>query len=167
MKLIAAGKDSYSFALGDREKRLLMLILQLYPIIPLDHQKLSRGATRPEDQQMLQEALSAQRESNRRQIEALMTADGVFVGDSGGWKLTLNPSHMETVLQVLNDIRIGSWILLGSPDGPAEILAALNEETAPHLWAMEVSGQFQINLLQALDGSVAENAPPPPEPTQE
>ena len=60
---------------------------------------------------------------------------------------------MEWLLQALNDIRVGSWLALGSPDGPVEILAALTDKTAPDFWAMEISGHFQAVLLAAVRGN--------------
>jgi len=43
---------------------------------------------------------------------------------------------------------VGSWILLGSPDGkPLE----LTPVTAPHFVAMERAGYFQMQLLEALE----------------
>jgi hypothetical protein len=41
---------------------------------------------------------------------------------------------------------------IGSPDGHAETFAALNENTAPFFWAMEVAGHFQSVLLKATVG---------------
>ena len=38
---------------------------------------------------------------------------------------------------------------LGSPE---EKPARLNEKTAPHFWAMEMAGYFQMQLLEALEG---------------
>jgi hypothetical protein len=50
---------------------------------------------------------------------------------------------------VLNDIRVGNWVILGSPEHkPAELTAA----KTPHFLAMELAGYFQIPLLQALMG---------------
>ena len=47
------------------------------------------------------------------------------------------------------DIRIGSWIHLGSPETP---LKALNAQTAPDRWAMEMAGSFQMLFLELLEG---------------
>jgi hypothetical protein len=66
-----------------------------------------------------------------------------------GGRLSLSPAEVEWVLQVLNDIRVGSWIILGSPE---ERLPELNETNAPHVWAMEMAGHFQAQLLEALQG---------------
>ena len=52
---------------------------------------------------------------------------------------------MDWVLQVLNDVRVGSWVLLGSPE---ELAMDLNEKTAPHFRAMEMAGYFQAQFLR-------------------
>jgi hypothetical protein len=50
---------------------------------------------------------------------------------------------------MLNDIRVGSWVALGSPEGR---VPAVDEDTAHHLLAMEIAGFFQMNLLAAVEG---------------
>ena len=62
----------------------------------------------------------------------------------------LTPSELEWLLQILNDVRVGSWIILGSPEQAMEF-KLLNEKTAADFWAMEMSGQFQMRFLEALD----------------
>lgn len=157
MRLIKTDKDKYTFEIAAKEKRLLCKLLELYPMIPAGYQKLSRATARPEDQQLLEEALNAQRSQNRLQALALVNAKSRFRPNKNGYHLSLSHAQMESLLQVLNDIRIGSWLLLGSPEGPAEIFASLNDKTAPHFWAMELSGEFQMCLIHALAG---EGAPP-------
>jgi hypothetical protein len=57
-------------------------------------------------------------------------------------------------LQVLNDVRVGSWIALGSPDTEQGEKILLTEETAPRVRSMEVAGAFEAVLLEALIGRV-------------
>ena len=52
-------------------------------------------------------------------------------------------------LQVLNDIRVGSWIQLGEPDPMSEMSQPLNEQTMILAWTMEIAGLFQNSLLEA------------------
>jgi hypothetical protein len=65
-----------------------------------------------------------------------------------GFRLSLSRAEAEWVLQVLNDIRVGSWIILGSPEGEIE---GLDAKTASDFWAMEMAGYFETELLQALN----------------
>ena len=65
-----------------------------------------------------------------------------------GWRLTLGPGEPEWLLQVLNDIRVGSWLLLGSPDDQVQVV---DDGNLLHAWAMEVAGAFEISLLKVLE----------------
>jgi len=72
------------------------------------------------------------------------------VDTESGPRLSLSPSELEWLLKILNDVRVGSWIILGSPEQGMEF-KLLNEKTAPDFWAMEMSGQFQMRFLEALE----------------
>ena len=157
MKLIGADKGRFVFHLGKREKRSLFEILELYPLIPAAYPRISksaRGAVRKADQQLLEEALAAQRQENKQQVLAMLNEPERFLETNAGFHFTLMASQMEWLLQVLNDVRVGSWISLGSPDTEKEI--PLTEKTAPHLWIMEIAGGFEMALLDSLPGRCPE-----------
>ena len=103
--------------------------------------------------EQLDEALAEQRAANKRQLQKWLNEPHRFEKTEAGWFMALSVTDFEWLLQVLNDIRVGSWILLGSPEkdlGDFE----LNDQTAPHAWAMEMAGGFQAHLLEALqDGA--------------
>ena len=152
MKLIRSSKTKLFFHLGQREKRLLEQVLKLYPCVPSAHHVLSKSSRLPdreENQRLLDDALAEQRAENRRQLRTLLAAPGRFEQIETGCRLWLARSEVEWVLQVLNDVRVGSWVILGSPEGK---LAGLNAKTAPYFWAMEMAGHFQMQLLEALEG---------------
>lgn len=152
MKLLRAGKQKLEFQLAKREKRLLFRLLSLYPCIPPAHHRLSQSRPPPDAesaQQLLNEALQEQRTENRRQLESLLKDPARLRETESAWTLSLSTAEVEWLLQILNDIRVGSWITLGCPEQSRE---TLNEQTAPHLWAMELSGYFQVQLLQAVQG---------------
>ena len=152
MKLIRSTKQQLEFRLGRREKQVLLDLLKLYPCLPAARQPLSKSGGLPDPatgQALLDEALAEQRQENRRQLQALLADPGRFREQETGWRLSLSPSDLEWLLQILNDIRVGSWVLLGAPE---ERLAQLDEKTAPHYWAMEMSGQFQMQFLEAMQG---------------
>jgi hypothetical protein len=138
------------FQVSRRERELLLTTLKLYPRIPAAHHKLSKlSEAPPADQALLDEAVAEQRAENQRRVHKLLTDPVKWVQTEHGWRLSLAESEVEWALQVLNDIRVGSWVLLGCPE---EAMPELSEETAPHIWAMEVSGAFQSALLQGLEG---------------
>jgi hypothetical protein len=152
VRLIRTTKTRLLFHLGQREKRLLVQVFKLYPRVPSAHQRLSKAGRLPEpeaNQRLLDEALAEQRAENKKQLQALLTDPKRFEEAEAGWCLSLSHAEVEWVLQVLNDIRVGSWVILGSPE---ELHAELNEATAPHIWAMEMAGYFQAQLLEGLGG---------------
>jgi hypothetical protein len=152
VNLIRSTKHQFQFRLGRREKQVLLSLLKRYPCLPAAHQPLSKSGGLPGQeagQGLLDEALAEQRQDNRRRLQALLADPGRFQEQETGWRLSLSPGDLEWLLQVLNDIRVGSWVLLGSPE---KRLVGLDEKTAPHYWAMEMSGQFQMQFLEAMQG---------------
>jgi hypothetical protein len=150
MKLVKATQTRLVFDLGQREKRSLPQILKLYPCVPSAHHMLSKSGRVPDrvaNQQLLDEALAEQRAENKKLVQALLADPRRFEHTETGVRLSLSPADVEWLMQVLNDIRVGSWVILGSPENkPAELTAA----TAPHFLAMEMAGYFQMQLLEAL-----------------
>ena len=152
MKLIQATKTKLGFLLGHREKRSLPQILHLYPCVPSAHHVLSKSGRLPDaeaNQRLLDEALAEQRAENKKQVQALLADPRRFEPTQTGAHLSLARAEVEWLFQVLNDVRVGSWVRLGSPEGkPREVTIA----TAPHFVAMEMAGYFQMQLLEALEG---------------
>jgi hypothetical protein len=141
----------FVFRLGPRDKLLLLEVLKLYPRITSTSQPLTKFGQLPDqqmNQRLLDEALAEQRAQNKKLLETFLADRRRFAETETGLRLTLSAVDVEWLLQVLNDIRVGSWVLLGSPE---EKFENLNLETAPHYWAMEIAGLFQSRLLDALD----------------
>ncbi len=150
MKLIGTQNDQLLLHFGRREKDLFLHILSLYPRIPPAHQKLSKSAKlSPGSQQLLEEALAEQRAVSQKQVAGLLGQSARWIEHHSGWRLKLSAAEAEWLMQVLNDIRVGSWVRLGCPEGEDRVL---DEQTAPHLWAMEIAGSFEMALLEVLEG---------------
>ena len=101
------------------------------------------------NQELLEEALAEQQRENRKQLEQMLKETGRFTENDLGYTFRLTPSEIEWLLQVLNDIRVGSWIQLGEPDPKGEMSQPLNEQTMILAWTMEIAGLFQNSLLEA------------------
>jgi hypothetical protein len=150
MKLLQAGPDGLTFQLGEGEKQLLVAILRLYPMIPKSHLPLCRGEPRPEDQALLDDALAAQRASNKLCLDKLMQAGNRFRKIEDGQRFSLKHSEVETLLQALNDLRVGCWLRLGSPDSLNNIVRNDDRHVEPLVWIMEAAAGFETEILQAL-----------------
>jgi hypothetical protein len=155
MKLLRASRGRYTFQMERKEKQLLFKLLEMYPLIPLSHHRLSKAEDQPENQQLLEEALAEQRRENQRQIKAMLDGGTVFQANEEGYLFSLRAAGMDWLLQVLNDVRVGSWLALGAPDDPVKLFAKLNEQTAPFFWACEIAGHFQVTLIRAMSGNSA------------
>jgi hypothetical protein len=151
VKLLRASKNGHVFHLGQREKQLLLETLKLYPLVPASHHRLSKddqGPNADEDQHMLEEALAEQRQENRRQALAMLNEPQRFRETETGFELRLTPSQVEWLLQVLNDVRVGSWLALGEPEPGEE--PELTKQNVKYRLAMELCGLFESVLLAAL-----------------
>ncbi len=152
MHLVRAHLGTYRFEVSAAEKRLLLEVINLYPLVPIVHHRFTHSVTGKDGQQLLEEALTEHRTSQRKHVNSLLRARSRFRKTRNGWRFSLKPPQMDWLLQVLNDVRVGSWLALGSPNSPREMLQALTPKSARTFRAMEASGYFQMALIQAMDG---------------
>jgi hypothetical protein len=159
MKLIkvATGTGStpseYTFGLSASERRLLPTILDLYPLLNSDFHRLSRGslpAKRKGDEEMLKESMIERRREFRKQLNVFL--------HRRCWHhsvpLTVTEIDIDWLLQVLNDLRVGSWTLLGQPTDTGAFPDLGDPVRLKHFTAMEVAGHWQSFLLEVLEGSI-------------
>ena len=153
MKLLRRQKEKLVFSLNLVEQRIFLEILGLYPLVPASHQKLSTKLQDPkilEAQHLLDEALAEQRAHHKERVEAWLKEKGRFRRTKAGVNLAIPHSDTEWLLQILNDIRIGSWLLLGSPNDRPEP-EEIDEELHPIWAALEVTSIFQMALLHGVE----------------
>ncbi len=151
MKLIQADQENLQFEMAHPEKFLLQQVLQCYPLVPATYHRLSKqksDSNHEENQRLLEEALQAQRQEHRQQIEALLNDAKRFEVCAAGYEVRFSRVEMEWLLQVINDVRIGSWIAAGSPSPKAEP----NPPPTKQTMMMEFAAYFEMCFLRALDG---------------
>jgi hypothetical protein len=155
MKQLRFTQKKFQFEMDRTEKFLLFHVLKLYPAVPASHHRLSKDrhiSNRDENQHLLDEALKAQRIEQRKQVESLLKDPHRFVAFEDGYRISFTRDEIEWLLQVLNDVRVGSWIAIGSPDLQMENKKRLAKQAIPHLMAMDAAGFFETNFLHALTG---------------
>jgi hypothetical protein len=161
MKFLRHDGERFQLEFAAEEKALLLHLLSLYPLVPAAHHKLTKDKKLPqrvENQQLLDDALQSQREQNKKEILALMSEPGRFVARETGSQVGFTRGEMEWLLQVVNDVRVGSWITLGSPD--AKKKAKRDPEAMRHVMFMELGAAFEMFFLGILNGDVS------PEPSE-
>jgi hypothetical protein len=154
VRLLRFENDKYVFRLGKGEKELLAVVLSLYPVVPPAHQAISKSAeiASKTNQRLLDEALAEQRSENKKLVTSFLADNKRFHETEISVRMTITPAEMEWLLQVLNDIHVGSWILSGSPDEDAPDPDS-TEKNARHIGAMELARWFQLDLLAGLNRS--------------
>lgn len=161
MKLIRISGDRFDFEFYGEEKDLFLHVLNLYPLVPASHHRLTRQGRlkqQAENQQLLDDALKAQKLANKEAISALLNEPGRFAGGGQACRAHFGRAEVEWLLQVLNDVRIGSWIALGSPGYPQKKQPRLDKESPRHLMIMEIAGAFEMFFLGAVSGSLRPEA---------
>jgi hypothetical protein len=153
VKLLRVENDRYFFELAEREKDLLGMILQLYPVIPSAHHQIKNSSPKqdPASQVLLNETLAEQRKENKKFVENLFADPARFRPAGDFLEMRLTSGEIEWLLQVLNDVHVGNWILLGSPE--ERPVFTPHAENAAHVWAMHVACLFQVELLEAINPS--------------
>jgi hypothetical protein len=149
VKLLRVENDRHVFELTKGERDLLAIALGFYPVIPSAHQRLSKSA-QPDDanQRLLDEALAEQRKENKKFVQDLLANPQRFRENEDSVEMTLTGAEIEWLLQVLNDVHVGSWILMGSPEKRPRF--SLNSVNARHVLAMDLACMFQSELLEAI-----------------
>jgi hypothetical protein len=154
MKLIRAVQDQFQFEISREEKHLLN-VLQLYPLVPASHHQLSQGCEIPEqeeNQRLLEDSLKAQREENRKKVVELLNESKRFTETASGYRADFARGEIEWLLQVLNDVRVGSWLALGSPAAHPEVKPGMSHQTMSHIVTMGIAAFFEMRFLNAVSG---------------
>ena len=156
MKFVQVNQQGYGFEFNLREKQLLFKVLSLYPLVPSAHHRLSRtnAKTGVENQALLEESLADHREEARKRVQALMHNPRSFPAKGHTYHWTASRPEMEWILQVLNEVRVGSWLALGSPNLQAAKTARPTPENAAHYWALDIAGGFEMIFIAAVNGEL-------------
>lgn len=161
MRRVAANSRSWVFALNERERDFLVAVLHAYPAVPHNYQPLTResaGCLSPEDEVLLHDALLEHRTGSKAKVRRWLKGGTRFrqIGDE--WHFSLARTDLQWMLQVLNDVRVGNWLQLGSPEEVHDPIALLQKDPAA-FFRMEAAGLFEVQLLEAVQGPDI-----PPEP---
>mgnify|MGYP000285990807 CR=1 FL=1 len=153
MKLQSASTRRLVFRLNDAERDWLVEVLSRYPVVPESHATLTRqgDASLREHEQLLRDSLTEQRHTLRARIKVWLAAPGRWLSAGRGHRLIVPREDGEWLLQVFNDVRVGSWLRLGAPEELTRDPGSLPVGQQMDFALMELSGVFQMVLLQALD----------------
>jgi hypothetical protein len=132
-----------------------LAVLEAYPVMPAGYQSLTRNSgdrLSDEDEALLQQALVEHRADNRQRIHRWLKGGRRFQSAGGDWQFNLVKTDFNWMLQVLNDVRVGSWLQLGSPNEVHNPVELLHKDPVA-LFHMEAAGLFEMYFLEAVQES--------------
>jgi len=156
MKLVRQTKGGWQYQLNQKEADCLRSLLQQYPITATVPAQISKTDTDPEKRErekLLNESLAKHRKELKKQATNLLDAKKFKKVEKGCW-LTLNSGEREILLQILNDIRVGSWHELGEPDDLDSEPTPRSERELVFYNLMDLAGYFEAALLRAVNGGL-------------
>lgn len=162
MKFLHCDGENFLLEFERGEPALLLHLLSLYPLVPATYHRVTQDKNFPhrlENQQLLDEAIQSQREQNKKEILALIKSPKRFNEAEGVASIAFARADLEWLLQVVNDVRVGCWIALGSPGYEKKKIVRPDKEAMRHAMFMEIAGGFEMFFLGLVNGDVPpENA---------
>jgi hypothetical protein len=145
---------NFVFRFEPPEREMFSRILEMFPI--------QQGTLRPinEDahaQELLEKALQEQRQKLREDADRLLRANGELAIDAEFnefWDLKLTASEIEWVLQMLNDVRLGTWTQIGCPNPTNDMKfeGKPSDELVRGHVIMQLCASWQGILMYAAEG---------------
>ena len=146
MKLVKHTGYLWEYELDEKEAVVLKSLLNHFPFTKSFPSKMSKGthdAQSLDREILLNSSLSTHRGGLEKAAKKL-ARESLSEGLSN-WSLKLKPDEQETMLQILNDIRIGAWRELGEPEDTQQ------KPVPPaqfQLWnLMNLAGYFESGLI--------------------
>ena len=147
MKLVKQSGKGFHYQLSLEEARFLRLLVQQFPIAafsPVAVSKTDSGAV--EREKLINESLAAHRGELKRKAGGLVREEK-FKTSAAHKLFHLNPEERETLLQILNDIRVESWRMLGEPESLDVNIFELPQEKIRFGQLMHIAGCFEHLFL--------------------
>jgi hypothetical protein len=149
MKLLKNDKNGWQYWLDLNEVNLLTIILKQFPFTELGPVKMSKTdeeSVASEREKLLNESLAEHR--NELKQSALNLLDRKrFKAQGKGMVMTVSSEERETLLQILNDVRVGCWNALGRPENLELENKDLSAKEKRDFGLMNLAGYFEHTIL--------------------
>lgn len=154
MKLLHVTGQEVVFAIRPAELRMLLIVLGSFPVLNRAQTLTKSGDEEQlaDAQKLLDEAMSGHWNTMHRELQTWLKAPDRFRKLDRHLEWRIENERREWLLQVLNNVRVGSWLELGSPENLEAAHHEAGEDAVPHLALMEMAGMFQSALLDPSAG---------------
>lgn len=149
MKLIQEANGIWQYELSKNEADVLQGLVKKFPFTNSYGVKISKADNDPavmEREKLLNESLAEHRNELKTQALSLV-ADSKFKQSETGQVLQLDSDGREVLLQILNDIRVGSWHILGEPQNLELKADQFSKRGQAYRNLMDLAGYFEENLI--------------------
>lgn len=150
MKLVKQIQNHWHYQLNSREAESLRALVGGFPMTALSSVPISRTDTDPkavEREKLLNESLAEHRKELERKAKSLVGVDR-FKVHKAHQIFQIDSGDREMLLQILNDIRIESWRILGEPEELEIDPHTLEIQKLRHYHLMHLAGYFEHHLLE-------------------
>jgi len=149
MKLVKQTKRGFQYELEVEDAESLRFLVKQFPIVAFSPAKISKtdgGSNAVEREKLINESLLAHRKELKRKARELVLRDK-FKTSNGKQFYRIGLRGRETMLQILNDIRVESWRILGEPDNLEINVFRLTGEKFKYYHFMHMAGFFEYHFL--------------------
>jgi len=149
MKLVKQTQKGFQYELDQEDADSLRFLVKQFPLTafsPVDISKTDSGSSAVEREALLNESLQAHRDDLKRKARRLVLPDKFKTLD-GKQFFQVSLGARETLLQILNDIRVESWRVLGEPEDPDVNIFGLSKDKFKYYHFMRLAGYFEYHFL--------------------
>ncbi len=147
MKLLHQSGNGFHYVLSQQEAFFLRLLVQQFPLADFAPVTVSKTESRAvEREKLLNESLAAHRNELKQKAEHLVSEEKFKIREEH-LLFHVNLEGREILLQVLNDVRVESWQILGEPENPDKHPLDLPKEKIRYHQFMQLAGYFEYVLL--------------------
>ena len=149
MKLLKRTKRGWQYLLEETEFKLLGVLVNRFPFDDPGPAKISKTDTGPEAKErekLLKESLAEHRQELKKMAGELLAPEK-FQRKGNGLVMKISSEERETLLQILNDIRVGCWHVLGQPEELEPESDKLSAQELTNYSLMNIAGYFEHSLV--------------------
>lgn len=154
MKILPFHDGKFAFQFSRHERELFLATLNFYPLLNPDYHNITKGKDEKINagQELLREAMRERQNENREKLADLVRNMN-WTGTGQEFELSTSSEEISHLLELLNDVRVGAWDILGRPDQKHRPEFSPEDPKARYVAAMDLSGFFQTVFLNALRGT--------------
>ena len=149
MKLAKQTKTGFQYELDGEDAESLRFLVKQFPIrkfSPANISKTDSGSNAEEREKLINDSLRVHRTQLKRKARQLIMREK-FKKSDGKQFYRISAQARETMLQILNDIRVESWRILGEPEDLEASVFRLTGDQFKYYHFMHLAGYFEYHFL--------------------